>query len=386
MINRLASLMAGNYNEKQLKKIIPLVDRINYIYHNDYANFEHNQVVEKTTTLQKRAQSGEALDDLLPEAYALVKKACALMMGNTYDVKGTSQTWNMIPYDVQLVGGIALHQSTIAEMKTGEGKTLVAALPLYLNALLGKGTHLVTVNDYLASRDAAWMGNLYEFLGLTIGSVTKATGQGKARREQYACDITYIENSELGFDYLRDNLTKSLDERVLLRRPLHYAIVDEIDSILIDEARTPLIISQPVAESTDKYTYYAKIIRNLTAAAGRKKISKGFLHDLLNDDKEENQAPHGDYYIDEKNRNASLTSEGIAKLEKILKVENLYKDLGFDEIHHIENAIKAQSVYRRDQEYIVRDGKVIIVDTNTGRAMPGRRFSQGLHQAIEAKE
>lgn len=388
MINRLADKIAGNYNEKELKKLDPLVRQINQIYEHDYADYNQNAVQTKTQELKDRVASGESLDDILPEAFALVKRACSLMVGNEYDVKGTLQTWNMIPYNVQLVGGIVLHRNTIAEMKTGEGKTLVAALPLYLNALMGKGAHLVTVNDYLASRDAIWMWYLYQFLGLTIGSVTKSTPQGKARREQYECDITYVENSELGFDYLRDNLAKSMNQRVLLWRPLSFAIVDEIDSILIDEARTPLIISQPAEESTEKYTYYAKIIRNLTPAPGRKKVSKGFLHDLLNDEKkgESDTEPHGDYYIDEKKKNATLTSEGIAKLEKILWVENLYRDIGFDEIHHIENAIKAQSVYRRDQEYIVVDGQVVIIDINTGRAMPGRRFNQWLHQAIEAKE
>lgn len=387
MINRLTEKIAGNYNEKQLKQLDPIVRQINDIYEHEYADYDQKAVQTKTQELKDRVASGEDLDDILPEAYALVKRACALMVGNEYDVKGTPQTWNMIPYDVQLLGGIVLHRKTIAEMKTGEGKTLVAALPLYLNALTGKGAHLVTVNDYLASRDAVWMGYLYEFLGLTIGSVTKSTPQGASRRKEYESDITYIENSELGFDYLRDNLAKSMEQRVLLWRPLHFAIVDEIDSILIDEARTPLIISQPADESTDKYTYYAKIVRNLTPAPWRKKVSKWFLHDLLNDDKKESDSePHGDYYINEKTKNATLTSEGIAKLEKILSVENLYRDIGFDEIHHIENAIKAQAVYRRDKEYIVTDGEVVIVDINTGRAMPGRRFNQWLHQAIEAKE
>ncbi|USN56231.1 MAG: hypothetical protein H6766_04055 [Candidatus Peribacteria bacterium] len=274
MINRLADKISGNYNERELKKIDPIIRQINEIYEHDYADYDQEAVQTKTAELKSRVASGEHLDDILPEAFALVKRACALMVGNEYDVKGTLQTWNMIPYDVQLLGGIVLHRDAIAEMKTGEGKTLVAALPLYLNALTGKGVHLVTVNDYLASRDAAWIGHLYQFLGMTIGSVTKSTPQGKARRQEYECDITYVENSELGFDYLRDNIAKTMEQRVLLWRPLYFAIVDEIDSILIDEARTPLIISQPAEESTDKYTYYAKIIRNLTAAPGRKKVSK----------------------------------------------------------------------------------------------------------------
>ncbi|MCX6823127.1 MAG: preprotein translocase subunit SecA, partial [candidate division SR1 bacterium] len=272
------------------------------------------------------------------------------------------------------------------EMKTGEGKTLVAVMPVYLNALAGKGVHVVTVNDYLASRDAQWMGRVYSRLGLECGCVTKEVSL-QNRRQEYSKDITYIENSELGFDYLRDNLVKSMAERSLIYRPLNYAIVDEIDSILIDEARTPLIISEANAEATEKYVYYAKIASGLIPCTTKKKVSKGLLHEIMNDQKRVNtQEEDGDYYIDEKTKTAAISGMGIEKLEKILGVENLYRDLGYEEIHHIENALRAQAVYLRDTDYIVKDGEVLIVDEHTGRTMQGRRFSEGLHQAIEAKE
>jgi preprotein translocase subunit SecA len=259
-------------------------------------------------------------------------------------------------------------------------------MPVYLNALAGKGVHVVTVNDYLASRDAQWMGHVYTRLGLSCGCVTK-TVPLQNRRGEYSKDITYVENSELGFDYLRDNLVKAMGERGLLRRPLNYAIVDEIDSILIDEARTPLIISEANEEATEKYAYYAKISRTLTPCSSKKKVSKGLLHELINDEARiHTEEEDGDYYIDEKTKTAALSSRGIAKLENILQVENLYRDLGYEEIHHIENALRAHAVYLRDTEYIVKDGEVLIVDEHTGRTMQGRRFSEGLHQAIEAKE
>lgn len=226
----------------------------------------------------------------------------------------------MIPYDVQLIGGVILHRANIAEMKTGEGKTLVATLPSYLNALTGKGVHIVTVNDYLASRDAAWNTPLFEFLGMKVGVVVKGAAL-QQRKAQYEADVTYVENSELGFDYLRDNLAKSINKRVLTRRPLHFAIVDEIDSILIDEARTPLIISEPDSAATNKYEYYAKIVQTLTPSKHKKKVSKGFLHELLNDIKKEQKQEEkddGDYYIDKKSKSASLSSKGIQKVEKLL--------------------------------------------------------------------
>lgn len=309
------------------------------------------------------------------------------MVGQKFPVKWDLEEWKMIPYDVQLIGGIVLHESRIAEMRTGEGKTLVATLPAYLNAIAWEGVHVVTVNDYLASRDGEWMGHLYERLGLTTGVVTKWVKPAD-RRAQYEADITYVENSELGFDYLRDNLTKTLDERVLVWRPLGYAIIDEVDSILIDEARTPLIISQPWQEPTEKYEMYAKLVTLLTPSKWKKKISKWFLNELLKDVKgeEEDTDDSGDYYIDEKSKTVTLSSTWIEKLESLLKVDNLYKDMWYDEIHHIENALRARAVYHKDKEYLLKDNQVMIVDENTWRAMPWRRFSQGLHQAIEAKE
>ena len=291
----------------------------------------------------------------------------------------------MIPYDVQLIWWIILHQGKIAEMKTWEGKTLVAVAPVYLNALTGKWVHVVTVNDYLASRDSEWMAHVYTWLGLSVWSVVKSTPL-QWRRDEYAKDITYVENTELWFDYLRDNLVKSMKERSLTRRPLNYAIVDEIDSILIDEARTPLIISQPREEPTEKYTYYAQVVNYLTPCSHKKKVSKGLISEILNDEYWKEEEEDGDYYIDEKTKTAQLSWKGIAKLEEILKVENIYKDMWYEEIHHIENALKAKAVYIKDKDYIVSNGEVLIVDEHTGRTMPWRRFSEGLHQAIEAKE
>lgn len=385
VVNWILEKLAGNHNEKQLKKIAPLVTKINEYYESRHG-LSDQQIKAKTEEFKARLQAGESLDDILPEAFATVKQAAKRMVGTEIEVKGIKETWNMIPYDVQLIGGIVLHQGKIAEMRTGEGKTLVATLPAYLNALDGKWVHIVTVNDYLASRDAEWMGHLYAWLGLTVGSVTKGTSLNK-RRELYQCDITYIENSELGFDYLRDNLATSLDDRVVLRRPLNYAVVDEVDSILVDEARTPLIISQASEEATEKYAYYAKIVPMLTASKVKKKVPKWLLHEIMNDTKwEEQEDDGGDYFIDEKLKTVTLSSAGIKKIEDILGVQNLYKDLGYQEIHHIENALKAHAVYLRDKDYIIRDGEVLIVDDHTGRVMPGRRYSQGLHQAIEAKE
>lgn len=394
MLDRITNLISGNYNHKQIAKLQGQIDKINAIY-TDLDTVSDTDIKAKTEELKKRYADGSSLDDLLPEAFAVVKQACKRMFGQSFAVKGEMVEWNMIPYDVQLVWAIVLHQGKIAEMKTGEGKTLVAALPTYLNALTGQGVHVVTVNDYLASRDAERMWHLYRWLGLTVGCVVK-TVPIQDRKEHYACDITYVENSELGFDYLRDNLVKAHSERNLLRRPLQFAIVDEVDSILIDEARTPLIISRPAEEATDKYVYYAKIAKTLIPAKWTKKVSKWFLHEWLNEDEKkkatdnktdtESEDQSGDYYIDIKLKTASLSSGGIAKLEQMLWVENLYRDLGYQEIHHIENALKAASCYIKDKDYILKDGEVMIVDQNTGRAMSGRRFSQGLHQAIEAKE
>ncbi|HOG15068.1 MAG TPA: preprotein translocase subunit SecA [Candidatus Absconditabacterales bacterium] len=385
MLDRIKKLFGMNYTEKEINKLKLVVREINQ-YFQEYEKLSDEQIKAKTEEFKKRVQEkGESLDSILPEAFAVVKQAAKRMCGQTVNVKGEKVLRNMIPYDVQLVGGIVLHQGKIAEMKTGEGKTLVATLPVYLNALEGKGVYVVTVNDYLASRDTEWMGHLYQRLGLSVGCVVKGVAI-QDRRGEYEKDITYVENSELGFDYLRDNLVKSINQRVLTRRPLNYAIIDEIDSILIDEARTPLIISEAREEATEKYQYYAKIVQTLTPCSGKKRVSKGLLYELMNEDAKKESVEDGDYYIDEKTKTVSLSGEGIQKLEKMLGVENLYKDIGYEEIHHIENALRAKAVYERDKEYIVKGGEVLIVDEHTGRTMPGRRFSEGLHQAIEAKE
>jgi len=384
MINRILNKIAGDYNKKELERLEPIVRQINMIAE-EYKKLSDEELQAKTPEFKSRLEKGETLDNILPEAFATVKVACTKLIGREHEVKGNKEKWFMVPYDVQLLAGIIIHQGKIAEMKTGEGKTIVATLPVYLNALSGKGVHVVTVNDYLSSRDAEWMWFLYEWLGLTIWNVVKWVPVNQ-RRAEYEKDITYIENSELGFDYLRDNLVKSMEERVLVRRPLNFAIIDEVDSILIDEARTPLIISEPREESTEKYQYYGRIVKSLSPCTTKKKVSKGLLHELMNEKKWGATEEDGDYYIDEKTKTAALSSRGIARLEKMLKIENLYKDIGYEEIHHIENALRAQAVYTKDKEYILQNGEVLIVDEHTGRAMPWRRFSEGLHQAIEAKE
>jgi preprotein translocase subunit SecA len=297
-----------------------------------------------TPRFREKIQNGAALDDILPEAFAVVREAAR-------------RTVQMRPFDAQIIGGLVLHQGKIAEMKTGEGKTLAATLPLYLNALTGKGCHLVTVNDYLARRDAGWMGPIYNFLGLTVGVIVHGMDDDE-RRQAYNADITYGTNNEFGFDYLRDNMKYTLDEYV--QRDFHYAIVDEVDSILIDEARTPLIISGPSEESTEKYYRINQVIPRLRREA--------------------------DYSIDEKSRTVVLTEEGIARVEKYLKVQNLYEPRNIEILHHVNQALKAHTLFKRDVDYVVKDGQVIIVDEFTGRIMPGRRYSDGLHQALEAKE
>lgn len=378
--------IAGDYNEKQLKKLGPVIDEINTLCE-EWDALSDEQIQAKTPEFQERLQNWETTDDILVEAFATVKQACKRMMGQEIEIKGEKDTWKMVPYDVQILWGIVLHQSNIAEMRTWEGKTLVATMPAYLNALTGKWVHIVTVNDYLASRDAEWMGHLYEWLWLSVWSVIKKTPL-KERKAEYSKDITYIENSELWFDYLRDNLAKSKEDRNVIWRPLHYAIIDEVDSILVDEARTPLIISQPSEEPTEKYQYYARLVQLLTPSKGKKKVSKWFLHELLKEMRHEEEIEDDGwhYYIEEKTKSVTLSSAWIEKLEELLKIDNLYRDLGYDEIHHIENALRAQAVYHRDKEYLVKDGQVMIVDDHTWRVMPGRRYSEGLHQAIEAKE
>ncbi len=382
MFQRILNSIAWDYNQRQINKLLPTIKRINEI-DAEWDSLSDDAIKAKTPEFIARYAAWESLDDLLPEAFAAVKQACKRMKGMELSVKWQTIVWEMVPYDVQLLWWMILHYGKIAEMKTGEWKTLVATLPVYLNALAKKWVHVVTVNDYLATRDSEWMAHLYWWLWLTTGSVTKAV-QPHMRRAQYEKDITYVENSELGFDYLRDNLARSNSERQLLRRPLNFAIVDEVDSILIDEARTPLIISYAWEEPTEKYQLYSRIVRQLTPCTGKKKVSKGFLGEIMSG--EEKQQEDGDYYIDEKNKNIALSSQWIEKLEKIIGVENLYNDLGFDEIHHIENALKANAVYQNNKDYIVQNGEILIVDEHTGRTMAWRRYSEWLHQAIEAKE
>lgn len=356
MFKKIIKKIFGDYNEKELKKKEPIIAQINE-KEQEFQSLTDEQLKAKTPEFIERIEKGETTDDLMVEAFAVVKNACRRLVGVKHALGKEEQEWFMIPYDCQLVGGIMLHEGKITEMKTGEGKTLVAALPLYLNALTKKGAHLVTVNDYLAKRDAEWMSVIYEYLGLTVGIVLHGLTP-EERREAYSADITYGTNNELGFDYLRDNMAISIETRV--QRDYHFAIVDEVDSILIDEARTPLIISAPAEESTKKYYQYALIINQL---------------------KKEDH-----YVIDEKAKTATLTEDGIAKMEDLLGVENIYTDAGFMEVHHIEQALKAKAIFQKDIDYLIKEGEIMIVDEFTGRLMPGRRYSDGLHQAIEAKE
>ncbi|MCD6500414.1 preprotein translocase subunit SecA, partial [bacterium] len=365
----------GDPNEKYLKKLQPIVDKINML-EPKFKHISNEELKKKTKEFKERLRKGETLDDILPEAFALVREAA-------------KRTLHQRHFDVQLIGGIILHQGKIAEMVTGEGKTLAATSPLYLNALTGKGCHLVTVNDYLARRDTVWMGQIYHLLGLSVGCLNHAQSflydpnykkpdeekerirdelgsfqvvedflRPCSRREAYLADITYGTNHEFGFDYLRDNMVLALENQV--QRGFNFAILDEIDSVLIDEARTPLIISQPDFEASKMYREFSKITPQLN----------------------ENL----DYNIDEKMKVVTLTEKGIDKIEKILGLRNIYQEKGIKYLHHLEQALRAKVFFQRDRDYVVRDGKVIIVDEFTGRLMPGRRWSGGLHQAIEAKE
>jgi preprotein translocase subunit SecA len=343
MLGNVVKKVVGSKNERDLKKIQPLVERIGALEPQIHP-LSDQRLAAKTAELKERVERGEPLDDLLPEAFAVVREVGRRTLGER-------------PFDVQLIGGIVLHEGKIAEMATGEGKTLVSTLPAFLNALPGKGVHIITVNDYLAKRDSEWMGVIYRFLGLSVGVILHDMDDA-ARREAYGSDITYGTNNEFGFDYLRDNMKFSLDDYV--QRELHYGIVDEVDSILIDEARTPLIISGPAEESTDKYYKINRISPQL------KKVR--------------------DYTIDEKSNTAVLTEEGVARVEKLLNVENLYDPRQIDTLHHVNQALRAHTLFKRDVDYVVKDGQVIIVDEFTGRLMPGRRWSDGLHQAVEAKE
>jgi len=358
MIHKIINKLLGDKNEKIVKKLMPVVQQINEIeqrYQTEITSDE--DVTKKTEEFKKRHQNGESLDDLLPEAFALVKHACRRLVGKKWMVRNHEITWDMVPYDVQIIGGIALHQGNIAEMKTGEGKTLVCTMPLYLHALSGKGSYLVTVNEYLAQRDSEWMGGLYKYLGLTVG-VVKHGQNTEGKKQAYSSDITYGTNNEFGFDYLRDNMVPDADE--IVQKILNFCIVDEVDSILIDEARTPLIISAPAEESTAKYQTYSRLVQQL---------------------KEKDH-----YEIDEKMKTATLTEIGIKKMEELLGVENIYTEKGFAEVHHLEQALRALACYKRDIDYLIKDDEILIIDEFTGRLMPGRRYSHGLHQAIEAKE
>ena len=348
----------GNYSQKELKRIDPLVKKV-LALEDKYRNMSEEELRSQTAVLKERLANGETLDDILPEAFAACREACDRVL-------------DMRPYPVQIIGGIILHQGRIAEMKTGEGKTLVETLPAYLNALSGKGVHIVTVNDYLAKRDSEWMGKVFSYMGLSVGLVIHGV-ENDDRRVAYASDITYGTNNEFGFDYLRDNMVTYKENRV--QRGFNYAIVDEVDSILIDEARTPLIISGRGDKSTDLYQKADRFVRTLTAI----KVKE-------HDDKEETDDVNADYIIDEKANTATLTPRGAEKAEKYFNVENINDADNMTLLHHINQAIKAHGVMKRDVDYVVKDGEVIIVDEFTGRLMLGRRYNDGLHQAIEAKE
>lgn len=348
----------GTYSERQLKKIEPIAQQIEALA-DKYAAMSDEMLREQTEVLKRRLKAGETLDDILPDAFAVVREASTRVSGKRH-------------FYVQLLGGIVLHQGRIAEMKTGEGKTLTATLPAYLNALTGKGVHIVTVNDYLAKRDSEWMGNIYRFLGLSVGLIINGLDPDQ-RRAAYAADITYGTNNEFGFDYLRDNMV--IYKEHLVQRGHEFAIVDEVDSILIDEARTPLIISGPGEESSELYKKADDFVRRLKCYRIKEFDSK-----RTDEDIEE------DYIVDEKARTAVLTANGVKKAEEFFHVQNLGDSENIELMHYINNALRARGIMQRDVDYVVKDGKVIIVDAFTGRIMPGRRYSNGLHQAIEAKE
>ncbi len=370
MIDRVLTKIFGTQHERDIKKLLPRVAPINALEPAMKA-LSDEALREKTEEFRSRLAAAlegvseedlkqardRALNGLLEEAFAAVREASVRTLG-------------MRPFDVQLIGGMVLHQGKISEMKTGEGKTLVATMPVYLNALAGRGVHVITVNDYLARRDAEWMGKIYRFLGLTVGCIQNSLLDDE-RQKAYACDVTYGTNNEFGFDYLRDNMKFDLESMV--QRGHVYAIVDEVDSILIDEARTPLIISGPSEENTDIYHRCNRVIPHLAQGKEEK-------------DKYGNKTTTGDYLVDEKSRTAVMTEEGVAKAEKLLRVENLYELTSIDLLHGVEQALRAHSLYKKDVDYMIKEGQVLIVDEFTGRVLPGRRWSDGLHQAVEAKE
>ena len=343
MFVNLVTKVIGTKHDREIKKLRPIVDRINSL-NSEIKALSDAKLKAKTPEFKGRLEGGEPLDELLPEAFAVTREAAHRVLG-------------LRPFDVQLIGGIVLHQGKIAEMKTGEGKTLVATMPVYLNALTGRGVHVITVNDYLATRDSEWMGQVYRFLGLDVGIIVHGL-EDTERKAAYGADVTYGTNNEFGFDYLRDNMKYSIEDMV--QREFHYAIVDEVDSILIDEARTPLIISGPSEDSTDLYYRVNQIVPHLKKET--------------------------DFTVDEKARTATLTEEGVARCEGLLGVKNLYDPVQAELLHHVQQALKAHALFKRDVDYLVKDGQVVIVDEFTGRLMPGRRYSEGLHQALEAKE
>ena len=353
----------GTHSENELKRIYPIADAIEALDEQMHS-LSDAELKDKTREFKERLSKGETLDDILPEAYAVVREAAARTLG-------------MKHYRVQLIGGIILHQGRIAEMKTGEGKTLVSTLPAYLNALTGEGVHIVTVNDYLAQRDAHWMGQVHEFLGLTVGVVLNGMDNDE-RRAAYNCDITYVTNNELGFDYLRDNMV--IYKEQLVQRGLKYAVIDEVDSVLIDEARTPLIISGQSSKSTKLYEACDILARQLQRGEASGEFTK--MNAILGEDIEET----GDFIVNEKEKNINLTEDGVKKVEKFFHIENLADAENLDIQHNIILALRAHNLMFRDQDYVVKDDEVLIVDEFTGRIMPGRRYSDGLHQAIEAKE
>ncbi len=361
MLSALVKKIVGSKNERELKRMRAVVDQVNAL-EEQMAALSDEELQRKTPYFKERLAAGETLDDLLPEAFAVVREAGKRVL-------------TMRHFDVQLIGGLVLHEGKIAEMRTGEGKTLVATLPTYLNALAGRGVHVITVNDYLASRDSSWMGQLHRFLGLSVSCIVHGLTDAQ-RKEAYRCDITYGTNNEFGFDYLRDNMKFALEDYV--QREPYYAIVDEVDSILIDEARTPLIISGPSESSTDLYYSVNRIIPRLVKGEVIEhrdgKIGKSI------------KEYTGDFTVDEKAKGATLTEEGVRKVEKLMGIENLYDTLNMEILHHVNQALKAHALFQKDVDYVVSDGQIHIVDEFTGRLMPGRRWSDGLHQAVEAKE
>ncbi len=361
MIGNILKKIVGSKNDRELKRLQQAVEQINAL-EPEIKELSDSALVEKTVEFRARLQKGETLDDLLAEAFAVVREAAIRVLG-------------MRHFDVQMIGGVVLHSGKIAEMKTGEGKTLMATLPVYLNALAGKGVHVITVNDYLATRDAEWMGQVYNFLGLEVDCVVHGLSDDE-RKAAYRADITYGTNNEFGFDYLRDNMKFALEDYV--QRDLYYAIVDEVDSILIDEARTPLIISGPSNVTSELYYTAEKVIPRLKKGEMTEDRDGAIGRSM--------KTYTGDYTVDEKSKTATLTEEGVLNLEKLLAIDNLYEPGNMAILHHVNQALRAHAIFKRDVDYVVKDGEVIIVDEFTGRLMPGRRWSDGQHQAIEAKE